>query len=423
MEQLYLKNGLRVIYYQLPHTHSISVSLNIKAGSMYEKAEENGITHLLEHIHFRQLGKRKQDELYYSMECMGTTLMASTYRDLLQFYFKIRPDYLFGGISILSDILKPTFWTEDLLKQEKQVVINQLLEGQYYYSAEQYAREIVWKECGLSQPIIGTVETIEKIQLPDLFAFKNKILTADNICLIITGSVTKQQIEEINSLFSSIELPDFADQQFSLPTIQFSREPDVKLVELSWEYLDVMLSFDVNLDVVTEEELSFLNLIIGDGDGSVLSRTIREKQGYTAEIISYTETYSKKAVMNIKYTVFVDKFYECLKHILILLKKAKDNIDDFEMRRNRVFFTDNVWYYLDNPEDLNYKLCREMFVGNKKDFDLNKQIERFSDITSEQIIKAANEIFCSKNVAITVLGDMTGLSERCIQETVIKILE
>ena len=49
-----LDNGLQVWSYPL-ETHSIALDLWVRAGSAYESSKQNGITHLLEHLHFRSL--------------------------------------------------------------------------------------------------------------------------------------------------------------------------------------------------------------------------------------------------------------------------------------------------------------------------------------------------------------------------------
>ena len=83
MECIHLNNGLTVFFYQMSNTHSVTISLYVKAGSVYEEVE--GTTHLLEHLHFRKLGKFTQEELYYEMECMGSSLRAAAYRDFMKF--------------------------------------------------------------------------------------------------------------------------------------------------------------------------------------------------------------------------------------------------------------------------------------------------------------------------------------------------
>ena len=78
MEVITLNNGLKVLVYPMLNTHSVTIGLYIKAGSGYEKGRFVGTTHLLEHLHFRKCGNLSQEELYYKMERIGSTLRAVT---------------------------------------------------------------------------------------------------------------------------------------------------------------------------------------------------------------------------------------------------------------------------------------------------------------------------------------------------------
>ena len=44
IETFTLKNGLRVICEQLPHLRSVSMGVWVKAGSILESADENGLS-------------------------------------------------------------------------------------------------------------------------------------------------------------------------------------------------------------------------------------------------------------------------------------------------------------------------------------------------------------------------------------------
>ena len=48
-----LPNGLRVVISELPHLHSATLCFAVRAGSRYERAEDQGLSHFLEHMLFR----------------------------------------------------------------------------------------------------------------------------------------------------------------------------------------------------------------------------------------------------------------------------------------------------------------------------------------------------------------------------------
>lgn len=154
MNEFCLSNVIKVFYIALPNTHSISIGLYIKVGSMYENHSNNGITHLLEHLHFRRLGNMNQDQLYTKMESIGSTLRAATYKDFVRFYMKIRPKFLKESVSIFQELLSYYEWEEEDLEKEKEVVLCQLEEKNSYISIEPFVQKTVWKDSSLSLPII-----------------------------------------------------------------------------------------------------------------------------------------------------------------------------------------------------------------------------------------------------------------------------
>ena len=99
MKKITLKNGLNILYYPIDTAYSTVISLNINAGIFLENSKNNGLTHFLEHIHFRRLNDVDQNELYYQMNKRGSNLNGSTYKELLKFYAKIRPRYFKEVIS------------------------------------------------------------------------------------------------------------------------------------------------------------------------------------------------------------------------------------------------------------------------------------------------------------------------------------
>jgi radical SAM protein with 4Fe4S-binding SPASM domain len=47
---VYLENGLRVIMHKIPHVKTMACGVWIKQGSKHENDEENGLSHLVEHL-------------------------------------------------------------------------------------------------------------------------------------------------------------------------------------------------------------------------------------------------------------------------------------------------------------------------------------------------------------------------------------
>lgn len=91
----------------------VTVGLYIKAGSGYEKEDVEGITHFLEHLHFRRSGSMSQEELYYKMECIGSDLRGLTYCDFLEYSMKILPVNIKECLDIFEKIINAGECTDE----------------------------------------------------------------------------------------------------------------------------------------------------------------------------------------------------------------------------------------------------------------------------------------------------------------------
>jgi len=80
------KNGIRIYSIENPAQHGFFLSLFVRAGSIYEREEESGITHFLEHVAIRNIHYLMGGELYALLDRYGLEFNASTFNEMVQFY-------------------------------------------------------------------------------------------------------------------------------------------------------------------------------------------------------------------------------------------------------------------------------------------------------------------------------------------------
>ena len=86
MEKCYVTdNKINIYKYPGDHVHSFSLSMYVKAGSMYETSEDNGISHFIEHIVIRNINHLMGGELYRNLDRYGLMFNACTYKEFVQF--------------------------------------------------------------------------------------------------------------------------------------------------------------------------------------------------------------------------------------------------------------------------------------------------------------------------------------------------
>lgn len=248
MQIIKLSNGLTLVSYPIECAQSIEMGMYIKAGSRYETKENNGITHMLEHMHFRQLGEILQEDIYRETECMGTSPRGATYKEMLCFNMKIRPQFLEKSLSYFEKILTTYNWTESQLESEKKIVLAEMREKTEQSLFQTIADKTIWKNNSLSKQILGNEETIESLTLEKLVNYKKEIFSKDNIAFVITGAINDVAIKTVCAKLETVILNDNKTPADKIVPEYFERKPKIVLQNYpSWELLDIQLSFNVEL--------------------------------------------------------------------------------------------------------------------------------------------------------------------------------
>ena len=405
-----LNNGLKIVEYPIDNAQSIEIGLYIKAGARYENKGDNGITHLLEHMHFRQLGNMKQKEIYEYAEKMGSTLRGTTYKEMLCFNIKVRPKYLKKSLNLFEKIITTYEWTEEQLKSEKKVVISEIREKEDNNENQKIIDRVIWNKHPLSNSILGNASNIKRITLQKLVQYKKKIFCKDNMLLVITGAINEEEIIWINKKFEAIAINECLQKINSnnMNDGQFKRKHNYLMKNYpEWNLINMQLIFDVDLKQIKENELLFFNSIVGGGDGSYLQQEIRDKRGMVYDIYSYGEIFSDKAVWSIVYSIEKDQLYLSLNVIVKMLKMLKTVISQEDIEKNMPFFTENLWYWTEGTKELNFQLGND-FIKNKIGLTINERIKENEKINYEIMQKVAEIILKNKNMSLIAMGPIKG---------------
>ena len=106
MEKFVLNNGLTVLVEEMPYLRSVSIGAWVKAGSMLEAPEENGLSHFMEHMAFKGTAKRPARQIAEEMDFIGGQLNASTSKLCTNYYAKVIDEDLEQAADMISEWLK-----------------------------------------------------------------------------------------------------------------------------------------------------------------------------------------------------------------------------------------------------------------------------------------------------------------------------
>lgn len=413
MKTFKLKNGITSVQYPINNKKSVEIALYIRIDDIEDF--KPGIAHFLEHIHYRQLGNMNQKQIYDSLNRMGTYLDGATYKKMIKFYVKVRPQYTKPILRLFEEILKTYNWTEKQFEDEKQVVLSEINEkdDETYFESINY--KLIWGDGFLSKPILGEYDDIGQLTLQELVDYKKKIFISQNLALIVTGNYNETELNDCLNEIGNIELNNYSPLQKNIVEnkVQFHRNPDIVIKRnKAWSSVDVRINIDIDSDKVKENERLFLSSIIGGGDGSILTQELRDNMELVYDVYSYIES---STLLSIEFSVDCEKLALCLKTIIDMLKNMGTIITQKDIDTNIAYFTDNLWFWEDEDEKINDYLGEE-FIEKKEFTTIEERIKSNGTLSLERMREIADFIFQPENLSLSIIGDAQNVTKKSVME-------
>jgi predicted Zn-dependent peptidase len=194
-----LPAGPTVLTETMSGVRSVSVGIWVRSGSLYENAEEMGVSHLLEHMVFKGTRRRSARDLALALERVGGSLDAYTTREYTGFQAKVRDADLGLAIDVLSDlVLDPLLRMEDL-ELEREVVLEEIstVEDTPDDLVFDLHAQALWGDHPYGYSILGTRETVSRLTTEDLARVHARSYRPSELVLAAAGAVDHDELLEL----------------------------------------------------------------------------------------------------------------------------------------------------------------------------------------------------------------------------------
>ena len=271
----------------------ISIDIWCKAGSSFEEVDKNGTAHFLEHMIFKGSNKIMPGEFDHRIESLGGLSNASTGYDDVHYHVLIPPNNFRESLALLTNIVvSPDFNPDEFIK-EKGVVIDEIKQ-QNDQPEEQlfnYFLKRVWLSSNYANSILGTENSIKKLEINDLEKFHRKHYTTEKICIAIAGNLSGDiyKILEKSDLSGINKNPIYKDPNL----IDLKNKPSLKIRNgrelINFDHLEFsrifMAWFIPNLnDQKNTIGLEILASILSVGRNSRLVKLLKEDNNLVESI-------------------------------------------------------------------------------------------------------------------------------------------
>lgn len=387
--EITLVNGIKLITIKRD-TQISSVHVGINIGALYEREEERGIAHFIEHMLFKGTKNRDNEALNNELENLGGEYNAYTDYNCTVFSSTTLSEEVENSIKLLADLVSNSTFPREQIEKERGVIVAEIKSVKD--DLEELSFEEVNKAAFTKSPlkcdVIGKEKYIRKMTREELVTFYNTYYVPNNCCITIVSNHEHEYIKSlIEKYFGHWKEKDFVKPPVSLEKnlhkTKISYKKDIEQSTIVYLY-----SFD---DLTAEEELALrvLNHKLGESSNSILFRELREERGLAYDIYTMLDLSDKIKTLYIYTSVseeYVEEAIDTIDNCICDIMEEKVVFDDNTINLMKKVFKTAVASTAEDSTDLgNYVLHQAMeeeyiyqFVEDMKNMDIIRKEDLYN---------------------------------------------
>ncbi len=406
-----LENGLTVLSERHSEFRSLSMGIWVKVGTRHETLEEAGVSHFLEHMLFKGTKKRTALEIAQQVDRVGGEFNAFTSREHTCFHLLLLDRDGSLGLDILSDILLDSQFKREEIERERKVILQEI--SMVEESPEELAHdlffEMIYGSHGLGKPILGTTQSIRKMERNRLIDFFHTHYRPEQLVLAVAGDLSH---ESVLKKIKSLKKPHWPGRSRFVPNLNLgpSRfapefhsgfwwvERPTEQVHLIWGVPGPHYSSQDRFAAF------LLNVYLGGGMSSTLFQEIREKNGLAYSVYSCLSPFVDSGVFSIYAATGMNQIPLCLRLVEECVEKIKKKaLSKKELRVIQDNLKGTILLSSDSVESRMSSIAKnDIFLG--KYASVAEVCREIDAVTPNDLKRVANEIFKDDRRSIIALG-------------------
>ncbi len=415
-----LSNGLRVALEPAPHLATACVVLSVRVGSRHESAEENGISHFLEHMVFRGTRQHPTSHAWNdAFESLGGTLSAATSTDHTIYDVTVPPDAVPVVIALLAESFEPILSHIDVEKRvAREEILEHLDEEGRNVDADDLIHLAAFGAHPLGLPILGSEESLEGFTREQLLAWHAKHYVGENAVLAIAGNFDADlALEAARASFGSLPRGVRVDP---VPFERTEPGPGFTYVDSVGAQTDVRIAFasPKESDPLTPGA-SLLAQVIDDGMSARLFRTIVEDKGLAYDTFGDIATYHDAGLYVLGASCAHENAETVTAALLELVMAIADGpIDPHEIEKAKRRATFGLVAATDDATSLASLAADSLLLETGQDLEsLRLRTER---VTEADVRAAARAIFRKETLQVVAVGSLSEEEEASLRALVMR---
>ncbi len=403
-------NGVRIVLEPMSTVRSVAIGVWIGTGSRHESAQNNGISHFLEHMFFKGTEKHTAREIAEAFDSIGGQVNAFTSKEYTCYYAKVLDDHASFALDMLADMFFHSAFVKEELEKERNVVCEEI--KMYEDTPDDLVHDLLGRasygEHPLGYSILGTEQTLSTFESDTLRNYVNSSYTPDCVVISVAGNIDDTFIQQIEKYFGTYQGTS-TGKETTVPvfhTNKIAKQKETEQAHLCLGFEGLPIGHDDTYSLIV------LNNILGGSMSSRLFQEVREQRGLAYSIYSYHSSFLDGGTLAIyggTGNQQLDVLFETIQQTLKQLKN--EGITKKELHNCKEQLKGSLMLSL---ESTNSRMSRngknELLL--RKHRTLDEIVESVNAVTKEKVDGLARQIFKEDYAAalISPTGELpTGL--------------
>jgi len=401
-----LANGMNVLVQEDSRFPLVSVRLYVRAGSAWERPEEAGVSHLLEHMVFK--GSQTRPEGVDSMvEKAGGYLNASTSYDVTVYLADLPAAQWKTGLLAVRDLAFDPLLRQADLDAEREVVLAEKKQRGDSPHTRLFHTIFGMALAGTpyEKPVIGTEEALRAATPDSIRDYMARRYDPRDMVLVVAGDVKADAVlAEAQNLFGAYRGERISEKAQSWTPADLTRGLQVNVQKGPWKKAYISLAFPLpGIGAARLAAADVLARLLGGDNTSLLSRKLRlEKPLVDAVSVSAT-SFERAGLFLITAQLDADKVQTFLADTIDLLAHlSPSDFSDTELARAKLNLEDSLLRSRETVSGI-ADVAGDLFFYQPSDPDGRVWLQQVQDVSKEQIAVVIRDWLRPEALSLAVL--------------------
>lgn len=410
MEIFELRNGINVILLPMVGRVGVVAEVMVKMGSKFERKEEFGVSHFLEHMAFKGTERWLTAEaLSQEIDGEGAGCNAETSEETVSYYIKTSKERVVWALELLSEIvLRPSIPVVEV-ERERGVIMEEIKmykDNPIMGLGDEFMKRFLANSEIGCWDVAGEVEEVMRINRETLCNYRNNYLNPKEMVIVVAGGVNKLQIPSIRCQMEEIFGGFKNEKAIELPEvrIQYGQEKEWKVEKGSVEQGHFVIGCEgIRRGDRRRAVFRTMELILAGSMSSRLYGELREKRGWAYYVSPQSKSLVEGGVFAIQTGVRKEKLKEAIDLVEKEIIGLSSSLENEEVERAKKQIEGRMMMAADDIEFWVGALAGRYLLEGEL-FDLMKEMREAEEVVLEEVRDLAGEMFNGDNLRKLVVS-------------------